>query len=356
MATLLGHAGACTSLAEFRLQILEDLRRFAGCDGALLRPGERWAGSRTLYVNEDCRFTDVYVENAARFGPELQRWCALSRGAEAFIDGDVYESRQQDRMAAYGDMIKPHGIRSILACPLTVAGAPVGLVFLFRRGSAARFPTQTAAVATRLLSALALTDRLLETAFARGRPMASARPASPGDAAFEALGPREQQVAALMAHGLQSKEIAALLGSSPHTVHVQTQRIFDKLGLHGRTQVALLTQQIGLAAHAAAGGDPMLASFGALLCRKLVRRFGDPAAPAPAAPPAGDRVTALGARERQVAELMARGMTSRAIAALIGTSFHTVRAQTQRIYEKLGVRGRTGLALLLSGSTDSPFA
>lgn len=380
LATLLGDAGACTSLAEFRLQILERLRRLVGCDGGLLRPGERWTGSKALYVQDDARFTDVYVSNAARFAPELGRWCTLSRGGTAFIDTEVYSERDRDRMAAYGEMMRPHGIRSILACPLTIAGAIGGLIFLFRRGSAARFHADSAVAATRLLPALALADRFLETAFAHGRPTATARGASRSADGFDALGPREQQVASLMAHGLQSKEIAALLGSSPHTVHAQTQRVFDKLGMHGRTQVALLTQRLGLAAPASASAaDPMLASFGALLHRSLARRFGDdvtsvavpqvpwaasPRPSPPGAPPAGaaDRVAGLGARERQVADLVTRGLTSRAIAERMGTSFHTVRSQTRRIYEKLGVEGRTALALALAstperapGSPDSPF-
>ena len=354
LATLVDHAGACESVASFRLQILADLSRSVGCDGALVRPGARWAGARPLYVNDDSRFTDIYVDNASRFGPELRRWCELSRGRRAFIDGEVHSNEQQQRMATYREMMHPEGIRSILACPLVACDGPVGLIFLFRRGRGSTFPGDTAVAATRLLSALALADRIVDMAFRRGRPLPpEARPATPGGG-FESLGAREQQVAMLIAHGMQNKEIAALLGSSPNTVHTQTRRIFDKLGLHGRAQVALLTKEIGLLGRSTSTDDPMLASFGALLCRRLSRRFGDHALPAeslsprPAAPDQG--LSALGARERQVADLVIEGLTSREIARRIGTSFHTVRTQTQRVYQKLGVRGRTELAVLLSGA------
>ncbi|APR86161.1 Hypothetical protein A7982_11510 [Minicystis rosea] len=369
LATLVDYAGACSSLAEFRLQILTDLSRSAGCDGALFRPGERWAGARPLYVNDDSRFTDIYVSNASRFGPELRRWCELSRGRRAFIDNEVHSDAQQQRMATYREMMHPERIRSILACPLVEGGSTVGLIFLFRRGQGSAFPGDTALAATRLLSALAIADRIVDMAFRRGRPLPrDARPAAP-EGGFESLGAREQQVAMLIAHGMQNKEIAELLGSSPNTVHTQARRVFDKLGLHGRTQVALLTKEIGLLGRATPTEDPMLSSFGALLCRRLARRFGDHALPAegisdpPAEPEQG--LSALGTRERQVAELVLGGLTSREIARHMGTSFHTVRTQTQRIYQKLGVRGRTELAVLLSGteraeraggrSSDHPF-
>jgi DNA-binding NarL/FixJ family response regulator len=351
LATLLGYAGACTSAEEFRRQVLTDLRSGVGCDGALFRPGPRWAGSRALYLDEDARFTDLYVQHAARFGPELTRWCTLSRGREAFIDTEIYGGHEQSRMAAYAEMMRPSGVKSLLACPLVVDGETVGLVFLFRRGRAAPFPASAAAAASAILGPLALADALVSTAFAHGEPRG---PAPPGDEdPFGALGPREQQVAMLLAQGLQRKEIAALLGSSPHTVQAQTGRIYDKLGLRHRAGMALLARRLRLLETRAA--DPVLSSFGALLCRGLSRRFGDAAAPAPTPAPASPPGTvSLGPREREVADMVVQGLTSEAIAARLGTSFHTVRSQIRRVYEKLGVRDRASLALQL-GRPDSPF-
>lgn len=48
--------------------------------------------------------------------------------------------------------------------------------------------------------------------------------------------------------------------------------------------------------------------------------------------------------ERQVADLVGQGMTSREVAAALFMSEHTVRANLKRIYGKLGVRSRTELA------------
>ena len=242
------HAQSCHEPREYHTWLLTALRDAAGCDGALMRPGPRWAGADTLYLDQGTRFTDVYVEGAGRYGPELARWCELSRGQQAFIDSDVYPARDQRRMAVYSEVIRPDNIGSILACPLSFRGEVLALVFMFRRGTARRFVTEDAQALTRHMPVLALAEKALQTAFA----LASAPPhatieAQRFRAAFEDLSRREQQVTALIAKGLQSKEIAQILGTSYHTVRVQTQRIFEKLGLRGRTKVALLMKESGLA-------------------------------------------------------------------------------------------------------------
>lgn len=50
---------------------------------------------------------------------------------------------------------------------------------------------------------------------------------------------RELAVARLLAHGLQTKEIAAKLGTSPATVHKQTMAVYAKLKVSGRTEAAV---------------------------------------------------------------------------------------------------------------------
>jgi DNA-binding CsgD family transcriptional regulator len=57
--------------------------------------------------------------------------------------------------------------------------------------------------------------------------------------------------------------------------------------------------------------------------------------------------TDLTPTELQVADLVGQGMTNREVAAALFMSEHTVRANLKRIYEKLGVRSRTELAIEL---------
>ena len=57
------------------------------------------------------------------------------------------------------------------------------------------------------------------------------------------LTPREESVAALVARGLPNKALATQLGLSEGTVKVHLSRIYDKLGVSSRTQLALAIRQ-----------------------------------------------------------------------------------------------------------------
>jgi two-component system nitrate/nitrite response regulator NarP len=54
-----------------------------------------------------------------------------------------------------------------------------------------------------------------------------------------ALSPREKAVAALVARGLRNRDVAAELGLSEGTVKVYLYRIYEKLGVSNRTELAL---------------------------------------------------------------------------------------------------------------------
>jgi DNA-binding NarL/FixJ family response regulator len=71
--------------------------------------------------------------------------------------------------------------------------------------------------------------------------------------------------------------------------------------------------------------------------RELLARCGDPVSPALAAI---DDVDPLTPREREVALLAASGLASRAIAERLHLSVRTVESHLERIYHKLGLRGR----------------
>ena len=59
----------------------------------------------------------------------------------------------------------------------------------------------------------------------------------------------------------------------------------------------------------------------------------------------GQIVEALTRREQQIAELVARGLRNRQIAAECGISPETVKRHLASIYDKLATRGRVGLAI-----------
>jgi two-component system NarL family response regulator len=60
------------------------------------------------------------------------------------------------------------------------------------------------------------------------------------------LSARETEVLQLVVEGKSNKEIAAAIGLSDGTVRVHLSHIFEKLGVHDRTQAAMQAVQRGI--------------------------------------------------------------------------------------------------------------
>ncbi|MFF5248775.1 helix-turn-helix transcriptional regulator [Streptosporangium sp. NPDC000095] len=63
---------------------------------------------------------------------------------------------------------------------------------------------------------------------------------APPPSALDALTPQELRIAGLVADGASSKEIAARLFLSPRTVEYHLYKIYPKLGIGSRTDLARL--------------------------------------------------------------------------------------------------------------------
>jgi two-component system, NarL family, nitrate/nitrite response regulator NarL len=64
-----------------------------------------------------------------------------------------------------------------------------------------------------------------------------------GRGGLAALSGREQAVAGLVAQGMRNRDIAARLGITEGTVKVHLHRIYEKLGVGNRTELALLARE-----------------------------------------------------------------------------------------------------------------
>ncbi|MGW3288597.1 response regulator transcription factor [Streptomyces sp. NPDC001002] len=94
--------------------------------------------------------------------------------------------------------------------------------------------------------------------------------------------------------------------------------------------------------HSVAAGDPVLSPTAA---RRLFDYVADDPAPARRTR-ARTALAALTARERQVAEALADGLTNQEIAASLHMSVATVKAHVTRLLRELGLNNRTQVALL----------
>jgi DNA-binding NarL/FixJ family response regulator len=115
------------------------------------------------------------------------------------------------------------------------------------------------------------------------------------------LTPREEQVLIQLRLGLPLKVIALELGVHPSTISTHVSSAARKLGAQGRVD--------------------------------LVRVVADP------------DFASLSRCEREVARLARQGLSNAEIAEARGTSPRTVANQLARVYRKLGIGSRVGLAL-----------
>jgi len=74
---------------------------------------------------------------------------------------------------------------------------------------------------------------------------------------FDALSPRELEIAMLLLHGLRQEAIARHLNLSPKTINTHKSRLFEKLQIHDTVTLARLAEQYRIIdpSHAVFGGQ-----------------------------------------------------------------------------------------------------
>jgi DNA-binding CsgD family transcriptional regulator len=83
-----------------------------------------------------------------------------------------------------------------------------------------------------------------------------------------------------------------------------------------------------------------------------LRRLGE-RVPRPGASAGGSELASLTAREREVADEVARGKTNRSVANALFLSEKTIESHLGRIYEKLGLHSRVALTALVAGESGA---
>ena len=173
---------------------------------------------------EAAEVLEWYEAHAARLGRmSALAACLRCRGLLA-----AAELRVDDAIASYGDALRVHGTVEI---PLDRGRTLLALGATQRRAKRRREARAT------LEEGLAVFERIGAELWAeRARSelrRISGRAPSPG-----ALTPAEERVAALVVEGKTNREVAAALYLSERTVEGHLSRIFGKLGVRHRTEVA----------------------------------------------------------------------------------------------------------------------
>jgi DNA-binding CsgD family transcriptional regulator len=236
-AELVGRAREARTIGEFREQVLKVLRAVVPYDRAVFT--EYCGHEPIMSVNVDAASLQLirYCEsNYQRYALELRRCFQMVRHVGGCLDIDLYSSRERRELPLFREVIQPQHVRSTIVLTPRWHRALLGMIRL-ERVSAPHFLRCDLDRAIALLPAVEVGLRAHHApALAASRPAHAA--SRGGDTSLPRLGMREAEVAHQVARGLTTPQIAVLLGTSPLTVRNQICRIFDKVGVASRAELA----------------------------------------------------------------------------------------------------------------------
>jgi DNA-binding CsgD family transcriptional regulator len=227
---ILEDANTAPTLDSFRRSIISRLSAVIGLDSGAIHaaiPPPHGAESGSVAFNMRPDLFDRFLRDQPRYFASARPMLdALDAGGGLSIDTDVLGATARQRLAIYSEILVPSGVTCMLGSVVTFRGAARGMLVLCRNGSRGFRATDLARLRG-MLPLLGALDTAVAARCRRGSSVDRAR-----------LGAREHEVARLLCVGFQNKEIAAMLGTSVHTVRNQVRRIYEKLCVSSRVQLA----------------------------------------------------------------------------------------------------------------------
>lgn len=238
LIALAGDASACPTIDDFRRLALETFDTVAPFDSALflpLGPRGQVTGAPTSLRAPGIERYRLYAARPERYRPWAVRSLVIATACRgAYADNHAFSRADRERLPFYVDIVNPQGISKQVVAHLTFRGQITASVHLRRHGRTSDFADRELDGVRNLLPAIALVQASFAPAV-RSDPPVRAEKAEPS----VRLSARERQVVTLVARGLQNKEIALAIGTSPNTVRNQLAQIFGKTGVSSRTELAV---------------------------------------------------------------------------------------------------------------------
>jgi DNA-binding CsgD family transcriptional regulator len=232
---LVAGANACDGAERLRELALEQLGRLAPFDSAVFLP--RSPVDRPTLKNKPPGHGEIYRHfrlNWPSYERELGRAHAIMAIDGAYLDSEIYSLGERDGMSFFGDILRPQGITSRLVVQVAFRGHVAAVVNLCRHDRSPPFRGEHLELAQRIAPLLGLTCAAFETR----------RAADP--LLLDGLSAAELRLVELLRGGYRNKEIARLLSLSPNTVRNQLARIFTKLRVKSRAELAALAERARL--------------------------------------------------------------------------------------------------------------
>jgi DNA-binding CsgD family transcriptional regulator len=208
---------------ELGREVMGVVARLAECEiGSILSvtPGQDWVLEGQREDNEILR------RNHWRYAHEMTP-DELQRLAGGFyLDTEIFQRARRERMSVYEDFMRPNGQAGFIARYWFMDGRLWGM-------GMSRSLAQFGEHERERLEAI---FPHLRAALRAGALLGGSR----GGGARWALTPAEERAMALVTRGLTNGEAAALLGISPNTLRNTLARVFSKVGVSRRSELAFI--------------------------------------------------------------------------------------------------------------------
>jgi len=219
-ATIVELTQASPSADQFQQAVLTALMRHVGADVGAFGIGPLGAPATHGFRAE---IVGPWASAQARHATELAPVLVAAR-AGATVDTDVLGERGVRSARYFAEIVRPHGGRDTLCAAPAWGASTACCLWLGRCGPGGHFRRRDVAAVDALLPAIALASVAMAV-------KSLATPATAG------LSVRERQIVDLLRRGFRSREIAAILGTSPNTVRNQIGRLMARLGAGTRAEL-----------------------------------------------------------------------------------------------------------------------
>jgi len=215
-----------SSPREFQAHALVAFRALTNSDRGIYVAAAGEPALTTLDVEEPARRLIEYCEqNFTNYSAEVAAAMTAAQELGGLLDLDFFSIHERSKMAFYAEIVRPQHVDSMIVLIPQWKGRSLGMMRLERSGHP-RLHRDQLELALRLLPALEVGIAALS-----GEPAYRQAPLSK-------LSQRESEIARHVARGLTTPQIALLFGTSKLTVRNQIGKIFDKVGVSSRSELA----------------------------------------------------------------------------------------------------------------------
>jgi DNA-binding CsgD family transcriptional regulator len=235
-AELLEEAQRCSGVESFRRWALERLQVDTPFDSAAF-PSFPLAGPPVhLHKEQFLHLHRLLILDPLRYRGGMDKGTRVAEQQGAYLDTEVFTSGERRELPFYADVVRPQGVTSMIVGKVSFRGQVHGNIYLCRHGAGTGLRGHHLRRIRSRVALIALAEAALPVVrHYRDEPATGS--------VLDRLTARERAIAEYVSRGFRNHDVAAVLGTSHHTVRNQLAAIFDKLGIDSRSELAALYER-----------------------------------------------------------------------------------------------------------------